>query len=347
TANPVVESKSIRSREEHGEVFIVQAREGLPIGMAISVRYRLDPNRLHFIHANLPHPVEKELVPPVVASVFREITPSFTMRELFSSRREEIRRLASDRITAKLAADGVIVKEVMLRDIQLPAEFAKGLEGLLLKEQENEGLTYITQMKEKQVRIAELEAEAQQKRDVKRAEGDARVRVLLAKGESDAMQYTLPLKEKQIQQSRLEAEARKETTVMNAEAMGRAKVIDSKAEMERRNLLSDAEAKRIRVIASADAERMQSEALLLKGNPLLIQKIIAERLSDKLQMVMVPSNGKFFFNDVLKGNLENNMATQAEEAEEEEAEAGRKIARQSYKYDGGKYDGGKNGGGRK
>ncbi|MEO6119626.1 MAG: hypothetical protein ABIP12_02965, partial [Terriglobales bacterium] len=191
------------------------------------------------------------------------------------------------------------------------------------------------------VRIAELEAEAQQKRDVKRAEGDARVRVLLAKGESDAMQYTLPLKEKQIQQSRLEAEARKETTVMNAEAMGRAKVIDSKAEMERRNLLSDAEAKRIRVIASADAERMQSEALLLKGNPLLIQKIIAERLSDKLQMVMVPSNGKFFFNDVLKGNLENNMATQAEEAEEEEAEYGRKIARQSYKYDGGKSGGGR------
>ncbi len=340
TAKAVVEAKSIRTREEQGEVFVVQAREGLPIGLAISVRYRLDPNRLHYIHANLPHPVEKELVPPVVASVFREITPGFTMRELFSSRREEIRRTAAERITAKLAADGVIVKEVMLRDIQLPAEFAKGLEGLLLKEQENEGLTYITQMKEKQVRIAELEAEAQQKRDVKRAEGDARVRVLLAKGESDAMQYTLPLKEKQIQQSRLEAEARKETTVMNAEAMGRAKVIDSKAEMERRNLLSDAEAKRIRVIASADAERMQSEAVLLKQNPLLIQKIIAERLSDKLQMVMVPSNGKFFFNDVLKGNPESNMATQAEEAEEDDADAGGKVARQAYRSNG-KYGGGR------
>jgi regulator of protease activity HflC (stomatin/prohibitin superfamily) len=335
TAKPVAESKGVRAKEEQGEVFIVQAREGLPIGLAISVRYRLDPKRLDYIHANLPQPVEKEIVPPVVASVFREITPNFTMRELFSSRREDIRRTAAERITGKLAGDGVIVKEVMLRDIQLPAEFAKGLEGLLLKEQENEGLRFVTEMKEKQVRIAELEAEAQQKRDVKRAEGDARVRVLLAKGEADAMQYTLPLKEKQIQQSRLEAEARKETTVMNAEAMGRAKVIDSKAEMERRNLLADAEAKRIRVIASADAERMQSEALLLKGNPLLIQKIIAERLSDKLQMVMVPSNGKFFFNDVLKGNLENNMATQAEDVDEEESTNG-KIARQSNRYNAGR-----------
>lgn len=88
---------------------------------------------------------------------------------------------------------------------------------------------------------------------------------------------------------------------MNAEAAAQAKVIDSKAELERRNLLSDAEANRIRVTAKADAERMQSEAMVLKQNPLLINKIVAERLSDKIQVMMVPSDGKFFFaNDVLR-----------------------------------------------
>ena len=40
---------------------------------------------------------------------------------------------------------------------------------------------------------------------------------------------------------------------------------------------------------------------MLKQNPLLIQKIVAEKLSDKVQIMMVPSDGKFFFaNDVLK-----------------------------------------------
>jgi uncharacterized membrane protein YqiK len=127
--------------------------------------------------------------------------------------------------------------------------------------------------------------------------------VLQAKSEADAMKYTLPLKQKQIEQSRLEAEAHKEATVKNAEAQAQAKVIDSKAELERRNLLADAEAGRIRKVASADAERMKSEAALLKGNPLLINKIIAERLSDKLQIMMVPSDAKVFFNDVLKGGV--------------------------------------------
>jgi len=127
------------------------------------------------------------------------------------------------------------------------------------------------------------------------------------------MQYTLPLKEKQIQQSRLEAEARKEATVKNAEAMAEAKVIDSKAEMERRKLLSAAEADRIRVTAVADAERMKSEGEILKQNPLLINKIVAERLSDKLQIMMVPADGKFFFaNDVLRSMNVSNHASQAE-----------------------------------
>jgi hypothetical protein len=55
-------------------------------------------------------------------------------------------------------------------------------------------------------------------------------------------------------------------------------------------------------IAGADAERMRGEANVLKDNPLLIQKIIAERLSDKVQIMMVPMDGRFFFaNDVLKG----------------------------------------------
>ena len=61
-------------------------------------------------------------------------------------------------------------------------------------------------------------------------------------------------------------------------------------------------------MAGADAERMKLEASALKDNPLLIQKIIAEKLSDKVQIMMVPSDGKFFFaNDVIKGMSSNTV----------------------------------------
>jgi regulator of protease activity HflC (stomatin/prohibitin superfamily) len=283
----------------------VQSREGLNIGLAVTVRYRLDPNKLSSAQAHLPQPADKQLVPPVVASAWRELAPSYTVRELFATKREEVRSQATKIITQKLAGDGIVVEEVMLSDIQLPVEYAKGLEGLLLKEQEDDQLGVQTDIKQKQVKIAELEAEAQKARTVTEAEGEAQSKVVEAKGEADAMQYTLPLKQKQIEQSKLEAQARKEATIENAEADAQAKVIDSKAELERRNLMADAEASRITLIAKANAERMTSEAELLNKSPLLINKIVAERLSDKIQVVMVPSDGKFFFaNDVFK-NMAN------------------------------------------
>jgi regulator of protease activity HflC (stomatin/prohibitin superfamily) len=291
----------------------VQAKEGLTLGLAITVRYRLDAKRLDYMEVNLPRPVEKEIVPPTVASVWREIVPNYTVRDVFSAKREEVRQKAAALITQRLAADGIEVKEVMLRDIQLPPEYAEGLQALLLKEQENDRMSVETELKSKEVRIAELEAEAMKARQVKQAEGEARVRVLRAKSESDAMKYTLPLKQKQIEQSRLEAQARKEATIQNAEGDAQAKLIDSKAEGERRKLLAEAEADRIRLTAAADAERLQSEAAVLKNNPLLINKIVAERLSDKLQIMMVPADGKFFFtNDVMRGMNMANQSTQAD-----------------------------------
>ena len=283
------------------EVLAVEAQEGLPLGLAVVVRYRLDPRRLDYIHANLPQPVEEEIVAPTVSSAFRELAPSYVVREAFSTRREEFRKRAADIITERLAGDAILVKEVMLRRVQLPEEYARGLEGLLLKEQEDERMTVETDIQQKQVRIAELQAEAAKVRQVKHAEADAQTRVLQAKAEADSMQYTLPLKQKQIEQTRLEAQARKEATLQNAEAAAQAKVIDSKAEEQRRKLLAEAEAERIRLTATAEAEQMRMEGQALKANPLLIQKIIADRLSDKVQIMMVPTDGKFFFaSDVLR-----------------------------------------------
>lgn len=293
-----------------GEVLTVQAREGLNIGLAVSVRYRLDPRRLNSIHTNLPQPVGDEVVAPVVSTIYRQLAPNYVTREIFATKREELRSKASEAITTRLAADGIIVREVLLRDLQLPAEYAKGLEGLLLKEQENERLGTEQDIKLKEVRIAELEADAQKARDVKQAEAQAQVRVLEAKSEADAMQYTLPLKQKQIEQSKLEAQARKEATLQNADAAAQAKIIDSKAEVERQRNLADAEANRIRVTAAANSERMKYEAAVLKSNPMLIQKIIAERLSDKLQIMMVPIDGKnFFANDVMRSAFSGVGAT--------------------------------------
>jgi len=283
------------------EVLNVETREGLEVGLAVMVRYRMDPRRLDYVQANLPQPIDQEIVEPVVTSVFRQVAPNYAVRDVFALKREEFRQHAAQIITDRLASDAIVVKEVLLRKVQLPEEYAQGLQGLLLKEQEDDRVSVDQSIEKKKVNIADSQAEAQKVRQIKHAEADAQTRVLMAKAESDSMQYTLPLKQKMIEQSRLEAEARKQTTIQDAEAAAQAKVIDSKAELERRNLMADAEANNIRVTAQAEAEQLQLQAAALKTNPLLVQYTVAQRLSDRVQIMMVPSDGKFFFtNDVLK-----------------------------------------------
>jgi len=336
---------SDNTRDKTMEVLTVEAREGLSVGVAVTVRYRLDPRHLDYVQNNLPQPIDDQIVAPVVTSVFRELAPNYVVRDVFSTKREEFRAQATQLITARLAQDQIIVKEVLLRKIQLPEEYSAGLQGLLLKEQEDDRVTVDQSIEQKKVKIAESQAEALKVRQIKHSEADARTRVLMAQAESDSMQYTLPLKQKQIEQSKLEAEARKQTTILDAdaaaqarlktadaeaqakvidskaeqqrrvflaaaqneetvkgaEASAQAKVIDGKAEKERQALLADADANQIRVTSQADAEKLQLEAAALKTNPLLVQLTVAQRLSDRVQIMMVPNDGKFFFtNDVMK-----------------------------------------------
>jgi len=359
---PLVERVAIYDLRDHlfttnaeetaakNEAFTVQTREGLIVGLAVSVRYRLDPQKLAYIHSNLAQPVDSEIVAPVVSTAFRDLAPNYVVREVYSTKRDEFHAKSAKAITDRLSPDGIIVKEVLLRDVKLPAEYAKGLEGMLLKEQESERMEFETAIQEKQVKIAELQAEAAKAQQIKRSEADAATRVIGAKAESDAMQYTLPLKQKQIEESKLEAEARKEATVENAEAAAQSKLIDSKAEVERRKLLAAADAETtkvnaaanaettklnaaanaemIRLTAAADAERLQSEAAVLKQNPMLIQKIIAERLSDKLQIIMVPTDGRnFFASDVLRSAFAGGAgAAASDEGEQDNSPANRKQA---------------------
>jgi regulator of protease activity HflC (stomatin/prohibitin superfamily) len=286
------------------ELLTVESREGLSLGVGVTVRYRIDPTRLDYIEANLPQPLDREIIEPVVTSVFRELAPHYEVREVFSTKRDEFRELAAKQITARLGQDAIVVKEVLLREIELPREYAEGLEGLLLKEQQDDQIEVQADIEKKMVKIAESQAEAAKVREVKRAEADAASRVIEAKSQADSMQYTLPLKQKQIEETRLEAEARKEATIQDAEAQAQAKVIDSKAELERENLLAQADANRIRVTAQAQAEELQLEAAALKSNPLLVEYTVAQKLSDKVQIMLVPSDGKFFFtNDVLRSAM--------------------------------------------
>jgi uncharacterized membrane protein YqiK len=115
------------------------------------------------------------------------------------------------------------------------------------------------------------------------------------------MQHVLPFKQKQIEQRQLEAEAEKEARIRTAEGAAQARRIEAAGEADSRQRLADAEVYRLDKVGRVNSEQMERESVLIGANPLLIQKTMADKLSDKIQVIIAapPVNGGFIGGNLL------------------------------------------------
>lgn len=281
----------------------VQSAEGMSVGIDLTVRYALDPSRLAAAARNLPANLDAEIVEPAVQNVVYKVFARYTVREIFSTKRPEIQQTIEADLRQRLAADGVLLKGVLVGKVDLPEDYKRGLEGLLAEELAAHKMDYTLQLKDKRVKETELEAAAEKVRREVRAEAAAREQVIAARAQEEAMKHVLPFKQRQIEQRRLEAEAEKESRMKVAEGNAQARRIEAVGEADARKKLAEAEAFRMEKVGQANAEQMAREGTLLSRHPLLIQKTLADKLSDKVQVIIAPpgSGGGFLAANLLGG----------------------------------------------
>jgi len=278
-----------------------QSLEGLSVGVAVTVRYALDPARVGEVAKRLPANVGADLIEPVVDGVLHHALSRHTVREIFSDKRVEIQDDIQAELRDLLGKDGITVRSLYLGHIDLPAQYRAGLEGMLAEELASEKMRYTLQLKEKKVKESELEGDAAKVTRERAAEASASEEIIAAKAREEAMKHVLPLKEKEIEQRRLEAEARKVQRMEDAEGEAEARKIETVAEVDSRRKLSDADAYRIEVTGKANSAQMARDSALIAKNPLLIQKTLADKLSDKIQVIVAPPSAGGFFAGGLLG----------------------------------------------
>ncbi len=265
-----------------------QSVEGLSIGVDVSAHYALDPARIATIARDLPADVGGQVVAPAVRGVIYRVFTRYTVREIFSSRRAEIQQVIEGELRPKLAADGIVLRDVQIGQVDLPPDYRHGMEALLAEELESEKMRFTLELKDKQVRQAALEAEAEKVKREKAAEAAGLEQVIAAKAQEEAMAHVLPFKQKQIQQRQLEAEADKVSRIRTAEGAAEARRIEAAGEADSRNRLADAEVYRLEKVGKSTSEQMAREGALITRHPLLIQKTMADKLSDKIQVIIAP-----------------------------------------------------------
>ena len=265
-----------------------QSVEGLSLGVDVTAHYALDPARIGAIARDLPADVGAQVVAPAVQGVIYRVFTRYTVREIFSSRRAEIQQAIESELRPKLAANGIVLRELQIGKVDLPPDYKRGMEALLAEELESEKMRFTLELKEKQVKQAGLEAEASKVKREKDAEAAGLEQIIAAKSQEEAMAHVLPFKEKQIKQRQLEAEADKISRIKTAEGAADARRIEASGEADSRNKLADAEVYRLEKVGKSTSEQMAREGALITRHPLLIQKTMADKLSDKIQVIIAP-----------------------------------------------------------
>src|SRR6202046_721752 len=284
-----------------------QSIEGLSIGVDLAVRWAIDRAHIAQTSKDFPDDLNNALARPAVQGIVYPLFARYSVREIFSGRRAEIQQEITKELKPRLAARGLLLRGVDMGQVDLPPDYRAGMEKLLAEELETEKGRYTLELKASQVKQTELEAEADKVRRQRAAEAAGDEQVIAARAQEETMKHILPFKQKQIEQRQLEAEADKVSRIRTAEGAAEARRIEAKGEADSRQQLADAEAYRLDLVGKANAGQMEREGALIAHYPLLIQKTLADKLSDKVQVIIAPTPeaGRFIGSNLIGAGSAN------------------------------------------
>ena len=158
--NPLknVTELSVRTQEikEQAEV---PSSEGLIMHLEASLLYRLDTQQANAVFRTLGAGYDQVVLVPNFRSVMRAVTAAHSASALYSEARETVAREMLAQM--KLAAEprGIIVENVLLRDIKLPQTLREAIEAKQQADQEAQRMNFVLLREKQEAERKRIEAQ--------------------------------------------------------------------------------------------------------------------------------------------------------------------------------------------
>jgi prohibitin 1 len=137
----------------------VPSNEGLILALDTSLLFHLDRARAADVYQKVGANYEEKIVEPTMRAAIRAATSAHTANALYTNARELVQQQIQDELTAQLAQRGVIVENVLLRDVQLPAMLKSSIEAKQQAEQDALRMSFILQKEKQEAERKRIEAQ--------------------------------------------------------------------------------------------------------------------------------------------------------------------------------------------
>src|SRR5438270_2695822 len=155
---------SVRTQEQK-ETASVPSSEGLIMTLEASLLFHLDKDKAADVYQHLGADYQVKIVEPTLRSAIREATSSHGANALYTGEREQVAKEIEANLSSQLAARGIVVEKVLLRDIQLPEALKRSIE--LKQSAEQESLTMQFRLQKEKQEADRKRIEAQGSKDFK------------------------------------------------------------------------------------------------------------------------------------------------------------------------------------
>src|ERR1700682_6803477 len=158
--NPLkaVEKLSIQTQSVK-ESANVPSNEGLILALDTSLLFHLDKAKAAQVYQTVGPDYVMKIVEPTLRAAIRSATSAHSANALYTNARELVQQQIQEELTAQLAPRGVIVENVLLRDVQLPALLQGSIEAKQQAEQDALRMSFILQKEKQEAERKRIEAQ--------------------------------------------------------------------------------------------------------------------------------------------------------------------------------------------
>jgi prohibitin 1 len=137
----------------------VPSNEGLILALDTSLLFHLDKTKAADVFQKVGPNYGEKIVEPTLRAAIRAATSSHTANALYTNARELVQQQIQDELTTQLAPRGVIIENVLLRDVQLPAMLKSSIEAKQQAEQDALRMSFILQKEKQEAERKRIEAQ--------------------------------------------------------------------------------------------------------------------------------------------------------------------------------------------
>lgn len=159
TQNYTMSAIHAEGAEEGDDAIRVLSNDGLEVVIDLTVLYRVTPNDAPKIFKQIGEGYTDKIVRPVTRTRIRDNAVYYDAVALYSTKREEFQQRIFKSIENDFKRRGLILEQLLIRNINLPASVKTTIESKINAEQDAQKMTFVLQKEKQEAERKRVEAQ--------------------------------------------------------------------------------------------------------------------------------------------------------------------------------------------